>query len=486
MTDQSLEQRIKQILLSSPAILYTCRAYGDFGATFVSENITACLGFFPQDCLDNPNFWKDHIHPDDLDRVLADIDVLFAEGHHVHEYRFRRKDGRYIWIHDEVRLIRDPAGKPIEIVGSWLDISTRKETETALRNGEALFREFFYANPVPTIITSLSGTIHMVNPAFAKSTGYTADEIIGQTTQELGFWQDPADREHMVAAIKEVGLIDNLKGTFYGKGKRTIPCLVSSRAVELENEVRILSIVIDMTEQKNIEDTLRILDLAKSDFISTAAHELRTPLTSIMGYTELLANPELLYQFSDEQKEDFLQEIYENCEGLARIIDDILDISRIEAGMRIPTNKQPTPLGPLLTKIVNRFRLKVSQELSLEIRPTVPDLLHIDAHRFAQVMENLLSNAVKYSSAESRVSIIVERQEQSCKFTVADQGIGMTPHEVAHIFDKFYRVDTADTAVRGLGLGMSIVKQIVKDHGGTIRVDSEPGAGTRVVFILPE
>ena len=226
-------------------------------------------------------------------------------------------------------------------------------------------------------------------------------------------------------------------------------------------------------------------DQLKSEFISTAAHELRTPITSIMGYAELLLGQAQSTSFSDEQKCSFMSEIIESSEQLKKIIDEILDLSRIESGRGLPLDKQPASLAELLGKVVNRFNLTATHRFSLEIKPDAPAMILIDRHRISQVLENLLSNAVKYSPKGSDVTIVAERSRCGCKITIADQGIGMTNEEIAKIFDKFYRADSSSTAVSGLGLGMSIVKQIVEDHGGSIQVKSAPGKGCRVSFILP-
>jgi signal transduction histidine kinase len=236
---------------------------------------------------------------------------------------------------------------------------------------------------------------------------------------------------------------------------------------------------------KQAETTLKNLDQLKSEFISTAAHELSTPVASIMGFTELLSDPEMLEPFSEEQRQDFLKEIYENSERLAKIVDDILDVSRIEAGRSIPLDKRPESITDLLERSIKRFGLMSGQKIVLEVKPETPETLEIDGHRINQVMENLISNAIKYSSEESRISIVTEQDGRHCKVTVIDQGIGMTDEQKNRIFDKFYRADASDTAIRGLGLGMSIVKQIIEDHNGAIWVDSTPEEGTRVYFTLP-
>ena len=239
----------------------------------------------------------------------------------------------------------------------------------------------------------------------------------------------------------------------------------------------------ERTEAERSE--LKKMDIVKSEFISIAAHELRTPVTSIMGYTELLSDQYMSDTFNEKQKIDFLSIIYESSEQLGKIVDDILDVSRIESGQRIPLYKKPSSIETLLKKVLNRISLKSNHNFILKVSPEVPERFEFDEHRIDQVIENLLSNASKYSPEQSPITIVVEADNHLCSVTVTDQGIGMSNEQKDRIYDKFYRVDTSDTAVHGLGLGMSIVKQIIDDHGGTILIDSKLRKGTSVCFTLP-
>lgn len=246
-----------------------------------------------------------------------------------------------------------------------------------------------------------------------------------------------------------------------------------------------LTLISEAGKLKEAQAFLKNLDQLKSEFISTAAHELRTPVASIMGYIELLSDPEMSTPFSEEQREDFLKEIFESSERLTKLIDDILDVSRIESGQSIPLEKRPVSTETLLGKAVDQFKMKAKHQITLEISQNTPETIEVDVHRINQVMVNLLSNAIKYAPDDSEISILAEREGRHCKVTVVDQGIGMNEQQVARIFDKFYRADASNTAIRGLGLGMSIVKQIIEDHGGAIWVDSSLGEGTKVYFTLP-
>ena len=239
----------------------------------------------------------------------------------------------------------------------------------------------------------------------------------------------------------------------------------------------------ERTEAERFE--LKKMDIVKSEFISIAAHELRTPVATIMGYTELLSDQDMVGTFNEKQKRDFLSTIYESSEQLDKIVDDILDVNRIESGQRIPLHKKPLSIKTLLEKVLSRLSLKSKHNLTLEVSSEVPERLEFDEQRIDQVIENLLSNAIKYSPEQSPITIVVEADNHRCSVTVTDQGIGMSSEQKDRIYDKFYRVDTSDTAVHGLGLGMSIVKQIIDDHDGTILIDSKLSEGTSVCFTLP-
>lgn len=479
------DTRIEHILSFSPAIIYTCRADGDLGATFVSKNITHRFGYSVQECLDDPNFWRGNIHPDDSERIFENPGSLYEKGHHTHEYRFRKKDGSYAWVLDEVHLIRDSEGNPIEIIGSWLDITARKETEVALQKSEALFRAFFQTNPVATIITSISGLVYMANPAFTSCTNFTAEEVVGRTAQELGFWRDPEERNRMVAAIKDYGFIDNLENSFYGKDNKPMTCIVSSRAIEYEGEVRMLSIVIDVTEQRKAEEALRKLDQAKSDFISTAAHELRTPLIAIIGYSELLGSA-VNTALTEEQKQSYISIIQDQAEDLNHLVDNLLDVGRIQVGRSLGIVLKEVELAGIIEKVVEALKMKSRRHNVLVAHyNALPEYICIDSPRITQVLNNLLSNAIKYSPQGGPIKIQTMTDEEKVTVSIIDQGIGMTPQQVERIFDRFYRGEDEDAVVSGLGLGMCIVEQIIADHDGEVFVSSALDEGTTVTFTLP-
>jgi len=171
------QQRLEYLLQESPAVIYSCAAEAPFAASFVSRNIMPQTGYAPDQFLDDPDFWLSNVHPDDRQAVMDALPQVFEHGQHTHEYRFRHADGAWYWMHDELRLIRNNAGYPIEIVGYWIDITERKRHELQLQ----LLESAVASVNESIVITDPDGVIVYVNPSFTSNTGYSEDEAIGHT-----------------------------------------------------------------------------------------------------------------------------------------------------------------------------------------------------------------------------------------------------------------------------------------------------------------
>ena len=177
------EQRVEMLVTSSTVMLYTSNAFGDFDATFVSDNIYAITGYTKEE-FTSKGFWVDHIHPEDAPKVFESLEVLYEHNYHRHEYRFLFKDGTYHWMLDELKLFRDNNGNPIEIFGTWSDINSRKVAEEALIQSEDKFKYVFDFSNVGKSITSLDGEIH-VNKSFCDMLGYLPEELQGNRWQDI-------------------------------------------------------------------------------------------------------------------------------------------------------------------------------------------------------------------------------------------------------------------------------------------------------------
>ena len=243
----------------------------------------------------------------------------------------------------------------------------------------------------------------------------------------------------------------------------------------------------DISLRKLAEQALVETDKMKSELLSTAAHELNTPMSTIMGYAEFLRNPELFGGFTEEQKKDFLDEIYDRGQALNRIINDLLDINRIESGKPLPLDLQELDFPEFLRRKIKLFLPGNSRQIiCLDLPSTIKNpIVLIDRHRINQVLDNLLNNVIKYSADAKEIILKCREIDDGWQVEVVDHGVGMTDEQQEKVFDKFYRADTSDTAISGLGLGMSVAKQGIEAHGGKIWVESALGEGTTVTFTLP-
>jgi two-component system, OmpR family, phosphate regulon sensor histidine kinase PhoR len=227
---------------------------------------------------------------------------------------------------------------------------------------------------------------------------------------------------------------------------------------------------------------LKELDRMKSEFVSAASHDLRSPLTAIKGFADLMPTAGPL----NEQQIYFLDKIQRGVEMIARLVSDLLDLGRIEAEVRM--DMELCDLGAIVEKIVagqqGQAELK-KQALQMQIAPDLPPVQG-NPLRLGQVVSNLVGNAIKYTPEEGRISVSVAVEEGQLVMTVEDDGIGIPQEDLAHVFDKFYRVKSPETDnIIGSGLGLSIVKSIIEKHRGRVWVRSEIGVGSAFIFVLP-
>ena len=326
------------------------------------------------------------------------------------------------------------------------------------------------------ILTDPQGLILTINRAFTSHTGYEADEIVGQhiglVTAEL------ADSPTLKSLINAVRTQQSWRMETHIRRKDGTQFDADLGMAPLKEEgggVRgWVTSIRDISAFKEVERL-------KDEFLSTAAHELRTPLTSIRGFSEILMTRDL----DETRRKSFLRTINEQSTELGQIIDDLLDISRLQAGRTLEIKHEPVDMGSLVAEMTQPF-ITTSPRHHFEFDSLMgsPAVLG-DQFRLGQVVRNLLSNAVKYSPAGGAITVRGRIEQGSLEVTVQDEGIGMTPQQQAHLFEKFYRADPGSSAIGGTGLGLTICKLIVEEHGGRMWAESEAGVGSKFIFTVP-
>ncbi|MGH6735758.1 MAG: PAS domain-containing protein [Methyloceanibacter sp.] len=207
------QERAARLLSASPAVIYSFKATDDFAPTFISDNIERLFGYPPREYLENPNFWREHVHPDDLERVEAEVGKLFEDGHQALEYRFRRRNGSYCWVNDEQHLVRDSRGEPLEIVGSWSDISARKAAEEA--EDAARARLSVLLETAPSVIYSFKARDDyaptFISENIKRLLGYCPEKYL----EHADFWRSHVHPEDLAAVEAE-------QGNLFEKGRHVI------------------------------------------------------------------------------------------------------------------------------------------------------------------------------------------------------------------------------------------------------------------------
>lgn len=327
------------------------------------------------------------------------------------------------------------------------------------------------------IVTDLDQKIVLVNAAAEKLLDLDFTQVFGMSLNAATKGRPYAEHLQNLLQNSDTEIEFSLPEVD-GSGQRTIHARASNIHRRKIGQRGVVAVLHDVTR-------LRELDLMKSEFIAVAAHELRTPLSTIQGYAELMYSAEFSTKMTDEEQHEYLGYIIDRSNALERIIDDLLDVGRAETGRTLVLERTPCEMIALVHEIINHHRRESPTYTFVTDCPEVCLKLSIDRNMMHRVFDNLLSNAVKYSPAGGNIRIRGEMSGDSLVITVADEGIGMTAKQIDQAFNKFYRADTADTAVRGLGLGLTICKTIVEAHGGTIWIDSQVGQGSEVHFSLP-
>lgn len=498
------KQRLKFLLSSSPAIIYTCDAKPPYAASYISDNITELMGFQPEQFTGNPGFWADRIHPEDRQRVFDDLGELFAHGHHDQRYRFRMADGTYRWIFDQVKVVYSTNGEPERLIGYWADIDDLKRAEADLRASEESHRELFESNPHPMWVFDLETLAFLaVNDAAIHQYGYSRAEFLAMTIKDIRPAEEiPRLLDNLAlvsAGIDEAGVwqhrtkdgrvifveIVSHPMRFAGRSAEQVLAHDVTKRLAAEAELQqhrrhleeqVESRTADLAAAKAAAE---VANLAKSNFLANMSHEIRTPLNAINGMVHLLKR-----EGTTPQQSDKLSKIESAGNHLLEIINAVLDLSKIEAG-KFVLEETLIDIDGMIENVASMVGEKAeSKGLILKRESSITeDVLLGDLTRLQQALLNYVGNAIKFTERGS-VTIRAHTAEDHpdnvlIRFEVSDTGTGIAPDAISRLFSSFEQADNTITRkYGGTGLGLAITRRIAELMGGEAGVTSEPDKGS--------
>ena len=432
------------------------------------------------------------IHPKDRRMVSEAVQACVEDkADYDIEHRVLWPDGTVHWVREKGDVEREPDGTPIRMLGIVIDIDDRKKSEETLAvHVKALdFQKDAMDEHAIVSVTNAQGNIIYANKKFCEISGYSEQELLGQNHRII------KSDEHLPEVYenlwKTISSGDVWQGEIKNQKKNGDGYWVMSTIVPFMNEkgkpFQYISIRTDVTERKKAEMMALTANRAKTDLMANMSHELRTPLNAIIGFSGTI-KAEIFGPIENAKYKEYLDDIHSSGEHLLALINDILDVSAIEAGA-LNLYEDTVSLFDVVDasiRIVGPRAEKGQVTIRSSIDQESPSLF-VDERRIKQVLLNLLTNAVKFTPEQGEVSVSSQGNEDgSLSIIVSDTGIGMDDDEIVMAMSTFGQVDSGlNRKNEGTGLGLPLTAGLMKMHGGTLKVHSKKGHGTKVIIKIP-
>jgi two-component system CheB/CheR fusion protein len=467
--------------------------------SYVNNTIETMLGYKAQDILDGGfAYLVSLIHPDDAPKILDENQKAIAVANDTYpdyndnkavefEYRMKRKNGEYIWVHTyAVVFSRNKDGRMEDALNITVDITARKNAESKAYESQIssdYFRDVADQSPFMIWKVNAQALCTYVNKPWCDFTGLSFEESLN-TGWQKAFHPDEVEQQY-----------EKFKNCF----EQRIPYQSKFRIRTSEGSYRwvlaqsnplkkkekgYIGSLTDITEQEAAQEALELLMDRKDEFISMASHELKTPVTSLKILAQILQMR--LEKEGNIAASDMLIKMDRQINKLTRLISDLLDATKANAGqLHMQYDKESFDFNELVKEISDEMQRTTKTHI-IEQHLSDTKIITGDKNRIGQVLTNLITNAIKYSADTSRIIISTTHDGNNIKCCVQDFGIGIPASEQQKLFTRFFRVTNAETSTYpGLGLGLYISNEIIKRHSGSIEYKSEEGKGSTFCFSLP-
>jgi PAS domain S-box-containing protein len=476
------EERFRIVADTIPSLVWTADASGNM--TYANERCQEYLGEVE---VGLGHQLLEAIHSDERKRCSQAWKTAIRTGAPFEiEHRTRRHDGQFLWYLSRALPLKDAEGRPVAWFGVSTEIEDQKRAERLIKESEQLYKAVGDSIDYGIWVADHEGRNSYASDSFLNLLGITQEEC----TQ--GLWADrhlPEEYAPTLEAWNECvrkGEPWSREHWFRGQDGEYHPVL--SRGVPIrDHEGKVtawVGINLDISQMKAAEEGLREADRRKDEFLATLAHELRNPLAPICSSVELLS----MHENADPLVRQSLDMMNRQLGQMVRLINDLMDVSRITRN-KIELQRERVPLADIMKLAVELSQpaLEAGQHT---LKVTIPDhskVVNVDAARLAQVISNLLTNAAKYTPVNGAIALDARIAEREIVLQVQDNGIGLHPEDLPHLFDAFYQVDRSiSRAQGGLGIGLTLVKKIVEMHDGSVEALSDgPGQGTTIIVRIP-
>lgn len=443
---------------------------------------------------------KDIFHEKDSDAVNS-LFKDYVSGKRLHtklNCQLKVANKKYKTVELQFSMIRIPGDQKVRIVGSMRDIEDRVKSEQALREAEFKYRTMVEKSLGGIYRSSPEGKFISANPAMAKILGYDSPEDFMESIENIrtDFYADQAVRKGLLDEINQNDGATDLEARVKKKNGDVIWVSETCRPVKDDNGNLIFyeGTMVDITRRKETEEQLKramqhsdMSNRAKSEFLANMSHELRTPLNAIIGFSEILRD-ELFGPLGQEEYKDYAKDINNSGVHLLQIINDILDVSKIEAGKR-ELSESRVSIREISESAFIMVKPK-ADEASIFIDNLIPDdfpTMQAEELAIKQILINLMNNAVKFTPEGGKITMRADILEDEFCISVKDTGIGMKKEHIEKALSAFGQINTQlNKKESGTGLGLTLVQQLTELHGGHIVIDSEPDRGTTVSVYFPK
>jgi PAS domain S-box-containing protein len=348
-----------------------------------------------------------------------------------------------------------------------------------------LSRVLLDSSPIGIYIVR-DGRFRYVNPEFQRYTGYTAEELMGKNSLNLVYHEDRAQVKQNTVNTLKGQLFSPYECRVVSKDGQIRWIVEKTTSIIYEGKRAVLGYYMDIDDRKKLEwDVAKYkeLDDLKKTLLSTVSHELRTPLSNVKGYANLLLEHQ--HKLSEDDWLDFVRGIDKDTDRLTIFVNDLLNLSRLEAGL-LSVDKKLRSINRLVKEVVSEAQIRHPHHLITSREAVRLPKVRMDTRRIRQVLDNLIDNACKYSADGTRVKVSASQVGNEILVGVSDQGIGIAAENLEKVFDPMYRIKhEGSEKIPGIGLGLSVCKGLIDSHGGRIWIESEVGKGSTCWFTLP-